>query len=70
MDHPNAIYFLVAANAVFLSLGLLFIAGSMNKGPYKAVSFIPKWSLFSLGLLLVAFNLFGLFQKLGHSFGV
>ena len=66
MDHPNAIYFYVAASLVFLVIGILFVAAAMNKGMYKSVQLIPKWAMFALGIALIVLNLVFLYRYLGH----
>ena len=70
MDHPNAIYFQLAASAVVVLLGALLLVGSINRGPYKSTDVIPNWVKRVIGIPCVIFGLIALYGHLGELFGV
>ena len=72
MDHPNAIYFVIAANAWLTLWGFLFLMGAFGKGPYGSKFESPKimksrkfkaligLPAFAIGLYAVIWSLYSL----------
>ena len=69
MDHPNAIYFLMAAHAWLVLLGALFLVGSINKGPYKSTDVIANWVKRVTGILCLILGLIALYIDIGKFLG-
>jgi peptidoglycan/LPS O-acetylase OafA/YrhL len=71
MDHPNAIYFQLAAHAWLVLAGALFLAGFFNKGPYKSIDVSPSWVkiIGVIGIFCVILGLIALYTDIGRFLG-